>query len=132
MNELNIKSYSVLSNNYCLGNDPKICCQTKNISFAQLTTERVFTASKSIPKVRDLLSKIQLLDHETCGQVAPEARVLGGSETSIFEFPWMALIAYGTKCPDSQSMFLCGATVINKNYLLTAAHCVTDLPECNA
>ncbi|KYQ50308.1 Serine protease easter [Trachymyrmex zeteki] len=57
-------------------------------------------------------------------------RILDGERTSnktgIFQYPWMALIAYDTGRPNPE--FRCGGTVISSRYVLTAAHCVTFLP----
>ncbi|XP_055324479.1 CLIP domain-containing serine protease B8 isoform X2 [Sitodiplosis mosellana] len=49
-------------------------------------------------------------------------RVFGGDFTSIWEFPWMALLIYNT---NSSRPYGCGGSLINNRYVLTAAHCVT-------
>lgn len=68
---------------------------------------------------------LRLLDHDLCGPISQQ-KIFGGNKTGVFDFPWMALIAYQTKNgPD----FRCGGSLINKRYVLTAAHCVTDLPS---
>ncbi|XP_068233924.1 beta-fibrinogenase brevinase-like [Palaemon carinicauda] len=51
-----------------------------------------------------------------CGIRQPRNRIIGGVETGINEFPWMALV----KPPKG----LCGGTLINENFVLTAAHCI--------
>ncbi|XP_033327016.2 venom serine protease 34 [Megalopta genalis] len=53
----------------------------------------------------------------TCGWKNP-TRIVGGTETGVNEFPMMAaLVDFNTKMP------FCGGTIIDNNYLLTAAHC---------
>ncbi|XP_031631269.1 phenoloxidase-activating factor 1 isoform X2 [Contarinia nasturtii] len=49
-------------------------------------------------------------------------RIFGGDFTSIWEFPWMALLIYNT---NSSRPYGCGGSLINNRYILTAAHCVT-------
>lgn len=67
---------------------------------------------------------LRLLD-ERCGPIIQQ-KVIGGNKTGVFEFPWMALIAYDVGKPTPE--FRCGGTIISKRYILTAAHCITDLP----
>merc|ERR1719369_279277 len=51
-----------------------------------------------------------------CG-VKKTSRIVGGSETEINEYPWMA--KFGS--------FFCGGTLIASQWILTAAHCITGL-----
>ncbi|XP_063985534.1 CLIP domain-containing serine protease B4-like isoform X2 [Diachasmimorpha longicaudata] len=69
---------------------------------------------------------LRLLDQNICGPVTEE-KIIGGDKTGVFDYPWMALIAY--KVYNNYIEFRCGGTVINNRYILTAAHCVTQLPR---
>ncbi|XP_045535438.1 polyserase-2 [Papilio machaon] len=55
-----------------------------------------------------------------CGERNEASRILGGEETNVNEFPWVARLTYFNK-------FYCGGMVINDRYVLTAAHCVKGL-----
>lgn len=52
-----------------------------------------------------------------CGTVNRKMRIVGGVPAEQNEFPWMVALTRKGK-------FYCGATLITKKHLLTAAHCV--------
>ncbi|XP_050337859.1 transmembrane protease serine 2 isoform X2 [Bactrocera neohumeralis] len=55
-----------------------------------------------------------------CGYSNEEIRIVGGRPTGINQYPWMARIVYDGK-------FHCGGSLLTKEYVLTAAHCVKKL-----
>ncbi|CAK1579268.1 unnamed protein product [Parnassius mnemosyne] len=55
-----------------------------------------------------------------CNGSSQENRIVGGTPASANRYPWMARIVY-----DGQ--FHCGASLLTKEYVLTAAHCVRKL-----
>uniref|UniRef100_T1IDF5 Peptidase S1 domain-containing protein n=1 Tax=Rhodnius prolixus TaxID=13249 RepID=T1IDF5_RHOPR len=55
-----------------------------------------------------------------CGIVNQEIRIVGGRPTGVNRYPWVARLVY-----DGQ--FHCGASLLNGDYVLTAAHCVRRL-----
>lgn len=62
-------------------------------------------------------------DSDICGPTVFEDKIYGGNDTGLDEFPWMALLQY--KKMNNDPTFGCGGMLINKNYVLTAAHCVS-------
>lgn len=53
--------------------------------------------------------------------------ILGGVPTSLGEFPHMAALGFPSQeFGRFEFDFNCGGSVISENYILTAAHCVTD------
>ena len=57
-----------------------------------------------------------------CGQAGEaEARIVGGQEAGKLQHPWQAALYY------ISSQF-CGGTLVNNMWVLTAAHCLDDVP----
>ncbi|XP_011341020.1 trypsin-1 isoform X2 [Ooceraea biroi] len=52
-----------------------------------------------------------------CGLTNKHNRIVGGNETLVNQYPWMAMLLY-------RNQFYCGGTVINSRYVLTASHCI--------
>ncbi|KAF2883417.1 hypothetical protein ILUMI_22751 [Ignelater luminosus] len=61
-----------------------------------------------------------LPSRHVCGK-QEENRIYGGEETIIGEFPWMTLLELRF---NNKRHFICGGSLINNRYVLTAAHCV--------
>ncbi|XP_025162329.1 trypsin-1 isoform X2 [Harpegnathos saltator] len=52
-----------------------------------------------------------------CGLVSKQNRIVGGVETEVNQYSWMAMLTYNKQ-------FYCGASIINSLYAITAAHCI--------
>uniref|UniRef100_A0A8W7K6N7 Peptidase S1 domain-containing protein n=5 Tax=albimanus section TaxID=44544 RepID=A0A8W7K6N7_ANOAL len=53
----------------------------------------------------------------SCGTNGNNSKIVGGEEAAIGQYPWMVALYYSNR-------FICGGTLINDRYVLTAAHCV--------
>jgi trypsin len=62
---------------------------------------------------------------------SPEPRVVGGSATTIEQYPWQAaVVVAGSGSPFGRQF--CGGSLITLSIVLTAAHCVYDTdPDCS-
>merc|ERR1740131_196862 len=61
-----------------------------------------------------------------CGLAKRKNRIIGGEETEINEYPWMAVL---TVLNGETRFFTCGGSLISDWWILTAAHCVVDLQD---
>lgn len=116
------------------GQDPRVCCtfapvvQPTQPPFQPSTfppTEEKNRFQTESELINNLLDS-PLLPSE-CGKEL-KIRIVGGKRTALDEFPWMALLEY--QKPNGRST-ACGGVLINKRYVLTAAHCLKgkDLPS---
>lgn len=81
------------------------------------TTMRATTTSSSTQTIISTEIPQRECQQCKCGEINTIKRIVGGQETMIHQYPWMAmLLQYGR--------FYCGASLINDLYVATAAHCV--------
>ncbi|KAK2583734.1 hypothetical protein KPH14_009652 [Odynerus spinipes] len=74
-------------------------------------------------------SKWPLLDHDKCGNSNTD-RIIGGTNASLGAYPWLARIGYTFRSSNRLiTDYKCGGSLINKNYVVTAAHCVVNAPD---
>lgn len=74
------------------------------------------------PNGRNNTNNNNIFDPINCGPAGAANRILGGNDTSIDEFPWMALLQYRNST--GHLAFACGGMLISKRYVLTAGHCI--------
>ena len=71
-----------------------------------------------------------LLDHKICGDSNSD-RIIGGKNASMGAYPWIVRIGYDSDSNTNKKgevVYRCGGTLINKIHVVTAAHCVVNLP----
>lgn len=105
-NDLSQRELQDLKNSQCgydyKVNKPTVCCEKK---------PDVIPVSNLLPS------------SDICGK-DPSKRIFGGELTELRQFPWLVLLEYDK--PDGRG-FHCGGSLINRNYVITAAHCVSNI-----
>ena len=59
-----------------------------------------------------------------CGHRTIPSNIVGGRVAKVGDYPYMALIYYDKNDDGKLSGYRCGGSLINKWYVLTAAHCI--------
>lgn len=65
-----------------------------------------------------------------CGLQGTFNKILGGSLTEMYEFPWLARLQY-LHLKNKSAVFGCSGTLISNQVVLTAAHCITYMQTQN-
>ncbi|XP_026316168.1 phenoloxidase-activating enzyme-like [Hyposmocoma kahamanoa] len=107
------------------GNTPKVCCPAEESLYQRgQDSDQYFdfdpgpiTACNGKPGVAPPDPK-----SGCCGkQIKLGDRIVGGEQTNVDDYPWMALIEY---LDNGRIKLLCGGALISERYVLTAGHCV--------
>ncbi|MBD8514327.1 serine protease [Photobacterium sp. CAU 1568] len=70
-----------------------------------------------------VLAEQQVQQASASARTEPVARIIGGNPTYQENIPWQALV-YIDAGNDGHDVFQCGGVIIDKNTVLTAAHCI--------
>ncbi|GLV36627.1 easter [Carabus blaptoides fortunei] len=70
-------------------------------------------------------AKVALLPTK-CGLNPGQERIAHGANATMGQFPWMALLGGYISPSQPAPSYFCGGTIINKKYILTAAHCIMN------
>jgi hypothetical protein len=100
---------------FCSEDFSLICCDmtitSTNRMLPTTTTTKapLINPSSSVQNFENH-SSFKLFDMETCGPVLTSAKIAGGDNAQILEFPWNVLIGYDI---NGETQFWCGGTLIS-------------------
>ncbi|XP_032586210.1 trypsin-1 [Drosophila mojavensis] len=81
------------------------------------TTAAPTTTRRATTPAPPTLSPPRSCSDCVCGVANIQKRIVGGQETEVHQYPWVAMLLYGGR-------FYCAASLLNDQFLLTASHCV--------
>uniref|UniRef100_A0A6P4E1D8 Trypsin-1 n=1 Tax=Drosophila rhopaloa TaxID=1041015 RepID=A0A6P4E1D8_DRORH len=93
---------------------------TATTTTTSTTTSTSTTTTTSRPPEFDLPSERNCVTCR-CGLINTLYKIVGGQETRVHQYPWMAVILINDR-------FYCSGSLINDLYVITAAHCVEGVP----
>uniref|UniRef100_A0A2M4ANB5 Putative trypsin-like serine protease n=1 Tax=Anopheles triannulatus TaxID=58253 RepID=A0A2M4ANB5_9DIPT len=85
------------------------------------------TGGSPVDSPVDQSGKLRLLNLDVCGK----SRFMDRAESAkpvFLGYPWMALLEYAVE-GEREKQTLCHGTLISERYVLTAGHCITQLPK---
>jgi len=108
---------------------PKVCCPSEALNAAEPPLPPPPREEKETPtnKYSSHPAKHLLSDEMSCG-VSLADRIVGGKDAKLGQYPWLVNLGYKQKGRPG-ALYKCGGTLIGTRYVLTAAHCVTQLPR---
>ncbi|ALC40949.1 CG4386, partial [Drosophila busckii] len=96
---------------------PSSSTSTSTTAAPATSTTTTRRATTTAPPAQPTLNPPRNCSDCVCGVANIQKRIVGGQETEVHQYPWVAMLLYGGR-------FYCAASLLNDQFLLTASHCV--------
>lgn len=105
--------------------DQSICCRPQDIEGSDQQSGPNRNQGTGSTEVNRIINhrNLNLLDVADCGTLTSD-RISHGNQTSLFQYPWSALLGYENSFGDVE--YRCGGTLITNRFVLTASHCIVE------
>lgn len=106
--------------------------QSSSTTPFELFQEDAKPATSQLGQYNRTLSQKYPWANETCGESGRTrtGRIVGGSDSKLGQWPWMTAMYLNKRshlgAASSAGEFWCGGALINRRFILTAAHCLSD------
>lgn len=107
-----------------IGDDDENSLQ--DVSYRGTRGYDVQRSSKNTPDFSNVCGRVKVTDDDDI-ESQNQFRVISGTRTKRGTHPWQATIR--ARGRNGRSSHWCGAVVISKNHILTAAHCLIGFPK---
>jgi len=112
---------------------PNVCCPSAALAALTAPTSSPSSTPRTPSPSRHPYSShpgvASLAPESTCGtEPVLHKRIVNGEDAALGQFPWLVNLGY-KRNGAGEPLFKCGGSLIGSRHVLTAAHCVTDLPR---
>ena len=97
---------------------PKVVNIKKELS-GNITKGDIELTDLLVTQTNDPYGRITLEEFKLWCAANDSSKIVGGSEVTIEEYPWQVFLIVGE--------YMCGGSIIDENWILTAAHCTDGL-----